>query len=222
MRIHSGLVAVTLAGMAAVGAPVGQAEAGAREAGTWLVRGGISNINPKSENLALGGEFTGAFLEVDDAWGITFNGSYFISSHFAVELLLALPYSHDIDVKTPDGSLRIGKTKQLPPTLSAQYHFALNGPVQPYLGVGLNLTRFFSEELTDEAKSLLEADSLGLDSSTGLAWQAGVDWDITDQLLVNLDVRLIDIDTDARIDGVRLGTVEIDPVVIGLNVGWKF
>jgi len=222
MTTRTGLPVMALAGMVAALIPVGQAEAGVREAGTWLVRGGIANISPKSNNLGLGGELQGAVVDVDDAWGITFSGSYFISSRFAVELLLALPYSHDIDVKTPEGSLRIGETKQLPPTLSAQYHFALNGPFQPYLGVGLNLTRFFSEELTDEAKALLEVDSLSLASSTGLAWQAGLDWDITDRLLVNLDVRLIDIDTDASVDGIRLGTVAIDPLVIGLNVGWKF
>jgi hypothetical protein len=110
MTIRTGLVAVALAGVAAAMAPIGQAEAGAREAGTWLVRGGIANINPKSDNLALDKDLV---VAVDDAWGITFSGSYFLSSHFAVELLLALPYTHDIDLETPEGSLKIGETKHL-------------------------------------------------------------------------------------------------------------
>ena len=35
-------------------------------------------------------------------------------------------------------------------------------------------------------------------------------------------VRFIDIETDASLDGVDIGTVVIDPVVFGLSVGWRF
>jgi outer membrane protein len=55
-----------------------------------------------------------------------------------------------------------------------------------------------------------------------LACQAGVDYHLTDQSFINLDLRWIDIDTDAKLGGENLGTVKIDPVVVGLHLGWKF
>jgi len=41
-------------------------------------------------------------------------------------------------------------------------------------------------------------------------------------MLVNLDARWIDIDTDAKLDGVALETVKIDPLVYSITLGWKF
>ena len=41
-------------------------------------------------------------------------------------------------------------------------------------------------------------------------------------MFVNLDARWINIETDATLDGAALETVEIDPIVYSLTLGWKF
>ena len=41
-------------------------------------------------------------------------------------------------------------------------------------------------------------------------------------LFITLDARWFDIDTDAKLDGVDQGTVEIDPYAFGLSVGHRF
>ena len=59
----------------------------------------------------------------------------------------------------------------------------------------------------------------------GVALQAGVDYRVSDNLLVNLGIWWADIDTDAEFEfaGNRLTTdVEIDPLVYMFSVGWKF
>jgi hypothetical protein len=37
-----------------------------------------------------------------------------------------------------------------------------------------------------------------------------------------VDARWFDIDTDARLDGIELGTIEIDPYAFGLSLGNRF
>jgi outer membrane protein len=64
--------------------------------------------------------------------------------------------------------------------------------------------------------------SLDLDDSFGLAAQLGADFDISDTMFMNFDVRWIDINTDAKLEGAALEEVEIDPLVYSLTVGWKF
>ena len=86
------------------------------------------------------------------------------------------------------------------------------------MGAGLNYTLFFDEETTGP----LAGSSLDLDDSFGIAAQAGFDFAFSDTMMLNLEVRWMNIETDAKLDGVFLETVEIDPVVYGISLGWRF
>jgi outer membrane protein len=44
----------------------------------------------------------------------------------------------------------------------------------------------------------------------------GVDIALNNDWALNLSIRWFDIDTDARLDGADLGTVEVDPYAYGL------
>ena len=214
----------TIASALALAATLGlAAPATAHEAGDWLVRVGGSLIDPASNNGRLdltaldGGQQR---IDVDDKWGVTFNVTYMYTPNVGVEVLAALPYKHDINVATLG---RIGSVKHLPPTLSLQYHFMPREIFQPYAGIGLNYTRFFSVRETgvlDELDVSLDIDS----SSFGLAVQVGFDYMITDRWFLNADLRYIDINTKARIKEVPeiRGKVDIDPLVYGLHVGYRF
>ena len=41
-------------------------------------------------------------------------------------------------------------------------------------------------------------------------------------MFINFDVRWIDIETDAEVDGTEVETVEITPLVYSLTLGWRF
>lgn len=70
-----------------------------------------------------------------------------IKENIAIELLAATPFSHDIKgTGALAGVGKVGETKQLPPTLSVQYHFSPKASVRPYVGAGINYTIFFSEK----------------------------------------------------------------------------
>ena len=177
------------------------------EAGDWLFRAGGSMVAPKSDNHSV--------VSVEDGYMVTFNGTYFFTNQWAVEVLAALPFKHDIEL---NGGGTVGETKHLPPTVSAQYHFLPDGAVRPYVGAGLNYTFMFEEDL----KGPLAGAELELDNSVGWAAQIGVDIDLNDNLFLNAEVRYLDIDTDAKVNGADFGTVEIDPLLFGLNLGFRF
>ena len=138
-----------------------------------------------------------------------------VGHEWAVELLAAYPFEHDIYLI--DGP-EVGSTKHLPPTVSLQYHFLPDAKFQPYVGLGVNYTDFFSEKLYGEA----EGSSLSLESSWGWAGEVGADIMLNEQWFLNLNLRYIDIDSDAKVDGRPFGKVEIDPWVYGAHVGFRF
>lgn len=179
----------------------------AQEVADWLWRVGVHQVVPKSSNHDL--------VNVDAAAGLTFNGTYLFAPHWGVELLAALPFQHDVNL---NGGGKVAAVKHLPPTISLQYHFNPGARVRPYVGAGLNYTLFFDERTTG---ALAGAD-LELDASFGLAAQFGLDVALGDAWLVNLDARWFDIDSDAKVNGVNIGTVEIDPYAFGVSVGRRF
>lgn len=179
----------------------------AQDAGDWIWRVGIHSVRPKSDNHDL--------VNVDTGASLTFNGTYMFAPHWGAELLAALPFSHDINL---NGGGKVAETKHLPPTLSLQYHFNPNGTWRPYVGAGLNYTLFFNEKTV----GALAGNKLKLDPSWGLAAQAGLDVALGSDWFANVDARYFDIDTDATLNGTRLGTVQIDPYAFGLSVGRRF
>ena len=182
-------------------------QAMAWEEGDWLMRFGVSVVDPKSDNHSV--------VSVDSGTSLTFNFSYMMTQNWAVELLAAYPFEHDVDLI---GGGKVADVEHLPPTLSLQYHFAPESKFQPYAGVGLNYTTFFSES----TEGALAGTNLDLDSSFGLAYQLGADIVINEKWFLNIDARYIDIESDATLDGADLGTVEIDPWVYGIHLGFKF
>ena len=179
----------------------------AREGGDWIFRAGLSNVDPKSDN--------GDIVEVDADMMFTFDITYMMTEHWAVELLAAAPFTHEISlIAGPE----VAEAKQLPPTLSLQYHFNPRGRFQPYVGAGVNVTIFFDEE----TKGVLDGADLDLDNSVGFAAQVGFDWTIGDHWIFNGTARYMAIDTDAKLNGIKLENVEIDPIVIGFNLGYVF
>ena len=105
--------------------------------------------------------------------------SYFFTKNFATELVLTVPQEHDVTL----AGTKIGTFKELPPTLTAQWHFRPGQTVDPYVGLGLNLTLISDVKLAGGA---LDLDT----SSVGPAAQAGVDFKVAKQCFINLDVKV--------------------------------
>ncbi|MFC0692000.1 OmpW/AlkL family protein [Paraburkholderia humisilvae] len=138
--------------------------------------------------------------------------TYMIRDNIGVELILATS-RHQVTSNL--GAL--GGVSVLPPTLLLQYHFNHQGKIRPYVGAGINYTYFYNDGLQAGGQSI--AVSRG---SFGPALQAGVDVQVTKTLFVNADIKKIWMRTDATLGGAPLGTLRIDPLVVGVGVGMKF
>lgn len=215
------------------------ANAFAHEAGDIIVRAGLTTVAPDgaSTNILVGGanfEIAGNVVggvDVDDNTQLGLNVAYFLSDNWNIEVLAATPFSHDINL-VAGGNL--GKTKHLPPTVTANYFFAESSAAfQPYVGIGLNYTVFFDEEFNDISVSEIEGavgatiSDLSLKNSFGLAAQLGADYKITDEIFLNASVRYISIETEAKfnVEDANVGaidTVEINPFVYTISLGYKF
>lgn len=184
----------------------------AQQAGDWTFGLGAHVVSPKSDNGSLAG---GAFdADVGDNWRPTFTGEYFFRDNWGIEVLASLPFQHDIELN----GVKAGSTKHLPPTVSLQYHFTGSEKVKPFIGAGVNYTLFFSQDTTGP----LAGTDLDLENSFGLALHGGLDFAVGTDKFVRLDARWIDIDTDVKVNGGDVGTVNIDPMVYGAAFVWKF
>lgn len=177
----------------------------------WLVRARAVHIDPADKSDPVGGTGASDRLHVSDKWIPEVDISYFFTPHWAAELILTYPQKHTVTLD--DAS--IGTFKHLPPTLTAQYHFLPGGSFDPYLGAGVNYTLLSRVELLNGA-ARLEHDSVGL------ALQAGVDVKIDDRWSLNLDLKKVRIRSDVEIAGARASRVKVDPVLLGLGVGYRF
>ncbi|HKL63841.1 MAG TPA: OmpW family outer membrane protein [Woeseiaceae bacterium] len=179
------------------------------EEGDWLFRAGWSQIAPKDDNLTLS---PGVKLQVDDDEQFTFDITYMLREHWGVELLASNEWNHGFYVEDAGNRVLGGYVEHLPPTLSLQYHFLPDARFRPYVGAGLNYTI-----VTGDGPPAVD-----LDDSLGLAAQLGADFQLTDRWFINAVVRWIDIDFDAALSGSDIGTVEVDPWVYGIHLGYRF
>lgn len=204
------------------------AGAEAHEAGNFILRAGAAMVSPddSSSQVTVGGAGIGGGAKVGNDTQLGLTLAYMLTDDFGVELLAATPFKHTVSLKGL-GALngKFADVKQLPPTLSLQWYPAgKESRWQPYVGAGINFTAFFNEKLTSERKAQGFSD-LSLSNSTGLALQIGSDYRITDELLFNVSVWHVDIDTTAR---AKLGgapvkvKVDVDPWVFMVGLGYRF
>jgi len=204
----------------------------AREVGDLSIQVGAANADPdvSSTELQLSGSAvagSSANVHSDTQMGITLR--YMWKESIGLEVLASTPFSHDITAATGElglGRVPAGDTRHLPPTFSALWFpAAASSNFQPYLGLGLNYTKFFSESVSPALEGVLGEGSLSLDDSFGLSFSAGFDYNLTSNLGINVAVRKIDIDTSAvfSFTGAELATeVEIDPVVYMAGLSYRF
>ena len=180
------------------------------QAGPWMVRLRAVSLQPADTSDAAPGLPADA-IHVSSKTIPEVDVSYFFTPNLATELVLTVPQEHDVTLS----GTKIGTFKELPPTLTAQWHFLPGQTVNPYVGLGLNLTLISEVKLANGA---LDLDK----SSVGPAAQAGVDIQVAPQWFVNVDVKYAQIRSDVKAGGVKVTTVKVDPMLYGVGIGYRF
>lgn len=191
------------------------------EKGDWLLRVRAVNLDMENQSDAIPALAVPAdAIQVSDKLIPEVDISYFFTRNIAAELVLTIPQKHDVDVTASAvGGFRAGSFKHLPPTLTLQYHFLPDGQFRPYVGAGINYTRISGVSLAVPGVTTLQLE----DDSIGGALQAGVDIALGKNLVLNLDVKKIYIDSDLKDGtGAKVSHLKLDPLAIGIGLGWKF
>ncbi|MDG1733374.1 MAG: OmpW family outer membrane protein [Thalassotalea sp.] len=197
------------------------------EAGDFVVRAGATMVSPDSgkSGVDLNGADSGLTVSVDDNTQLGLNFVYFFDSNWAIEVLAATPFTHDVKLQAGGEETTLGEVTHLPPTVSAIYYFDTGTKFQPYVGAGLNYTIFFDEEFSSTYEEAGFSD-LELDGSLGFAVQVGADYQLNDNWHVNASVRYIDIATEAKFtvaDSIKGSSdIDVDPMVYSVMLGYKF
>ncbi|HEY1395543.1 OmpW/AlkL family protein [Roseateles sp.] len=198
-------IGVALAALATAMAPAAHAQSS-----PWVYRARAVNIDPADKDK------TGLGLSLSRKTIPELDFSYFLAPNWATELVLTVPQRH----KLYSNGARIGSVKHLPPTLTLQYHFNPEGSFRPYVGAGLNYTSFSGVHFEPAVQAAL-APTLKK-NSFGLAAQAGFDVMLDKQWSINVDVKKLQMATEVRSKGANVGKFRIDPLLVGVGVGYRF
>ena len=187
-----------IAATAALSLTLAAGQAMAYQAGDVYVRGEFEKS-----------EVNGDELSKENAFGLA--GGYLFHDKLGVELGIGEDVEHDYQLE----SGRNGELDRMPVNLMLQY-YPLGGVeearVQPFIGAGVNYTRFSSVSGAD----------MDVDDSYGFAGQLGVDLTITDNLSATGFARYTEVDAEFEQAGQTVDDVRLDPVSVGAGVTYRF
>lgn len=180
----------------------------AYSAGDIFVRGGIAKTDVASDNGDLTPE--NLRLDVSDERGLYYGVGYLFSDKLGIELSSQEKVEHDLAL---DGGA-IGSVDRMPVNLLVNYYplGGMDSQVQPYIGAGVNYTRFSGEEL----------EGLDIRHSYGVIGQLGIDLAVAHGLILNGFISYADVSADVRLGDADIGEAKIDPMTIGGGITYRF
>lgn len=192
--------------------------AGSLQAGDMMVRMRMINIMPDENGTP---STVGGRVQINAESVPEIDFTYFFNDSFALELIAATA-THTVTTYNSNfggtTNLNLGEISHLPPTLLAQYHMTF-GKLKPYIGAGVNYTFFYGGN--PGQFKLVEYEN-----SFGWAAQLGADLDIGNNMYLNFDIKRIAISSDVTVQTFSGTTVtadvDINPIVAGLGVGYRF
>ena len=154
--------------------------------------------------------------------------SYYCSKNLAIEL--AIPTgstSHDTSIRG-SGNAEIDNIGESPLkfrtyTVMTQWHFMPDQTFDPYIGAGLNYTRFTSK-IGGSNGNYRVSDR----NTFGAVLGGGVDINLQDGWLINADVKYAFVNTNVETRLVtnngwyKIDDLDVNPWIVGIGVGRKF
>lgn len=195
--------------------------AGAAQAQDNTFKAGVARYTTHERNNGVTGIGVppGADVDVDDATTLLLTYERALTPNIGVEIALGIPPKLEA---TGAGTVaflgKVLETRIVAPTLFANYHFGTPGDaLRPYLGVGINYTKFTRIEST-------LAPNVEMGDSWGLAVQAGLDYAITPNWGLFGSVARIDVESKVVASGATVirTTVDFRPIVYSIGVSYRF
>jgi outer membrane protein len=202
----------------------------AQTAGSWLVRGGLTNITPsvQSGNLtapSLPNTQTAVGGNTQLAGGIT----YMYDDTLAVDVPLALPFKHEISGSGAIAGVgKLGDVKALPMTVLAQWRFnEAAAQFRPYLGAGLTYAKFYGAKATSTLSTLTggtaaNPTTLSVGSKFAPTFQMGGVYTIDKTWFVDASLAYTLLKTKTTLSTGQTLDATLNPVSLSVAVGYRF
>jgi outer membrane protein len=200
----------------------GAAQADGIADGNNVVKLGVTRYQPHSKTDGISGIGVppGADAEVGGATTVIFVYERLFTPNIGAEFVLGIPPR--LHAKATGSVAFLGddvlSAKNVAPTLLFNYHFfGPDATIRPYLGAGINYTKFTGVE-----SSL--APDVKMGSSTGLALQAGVNYAITKNVGLFASIAKINVKSKVVATGATVLTTTVDfrPLVYSAGVSYQF
>jgi outer membrane protein len=193
----------------------------AAQAQVNVVKFGITRYDTHSKTTGVVGIGVPAGADASTGDGTTVIGVYerLINPNFGVEVVLGVPPK--ISAHATGSVAFLGEVlsaRNVAPTLLFNYHFgAETDTLRPYVGAGINYTRFVS------IKSKL-APSVQMSDSVGLALQAGADYWFSKQWGMFASIASVKTKSDLVAAGstVIQTTIDFRPLVYSAGLNYRF
>jgi outer membrane protein len=162
---------------------------------------------------------------ISNGYGVEGSTTVFFSKNIAGELGLGL-----MNYKTSASAISgvgynysnnptMSKRKDIyavPMVLTLQYHVAPYGAIRPYVGAGYQYTYMLSK-----------SQQFIMNSAHGYVLQGGVDFALTDDTVISLDVKRYQLTPKVTFKPAFLGrslssNAKINPIIVSVGLGWKF
>jgi outer membrane protein len=185
-------------------------------AGTILLRGRLVAILPADKDSTI--TRIGGNVEVSNSFTPEVDVSYFLTDHIALEGEAGITHNSLTADNTALGRIDVGKIWGAPFLALLQYHFLPHARWNPYAGVGIAVLSYFAEEPGGGF-----VQQLSVTPEVGAAFEAGIDWRITSRWYGNLDMKKLLVNSYATVnDGAIDATDHVDPLIVGIGIGYRF
>jgi len=204
--------------------------AAAQTAGSVMIRAGATQINPNVDSGDLSPpSLPGTKASIRSDTRLSGGLTYMVTSNIALDLPLALPFTHEID---GDGAIngvgKIGEVKVLPIRLLAQYRFlAPDSMLRPYAGAGVTYAKHYKAQST-AALSVLTGGTpanpttIEIKSKFAATVQLGASFAIDKRWFVDANVMHTFLKTRATLSTGQTLDMKVDPNSFSLAVGYTF
>jgi len=202
----------------------------AQGAGSWLLRGGATTIQPQVQSGDLSTPSTPrsqADLESDTqaTAGIT----YMITDRWALDLPLSAGFKHDlVGAGALAGVGRLAEVKLLPISLMLQWRFGeADAALRPYLGLGPTYARFYGSRSTAALSAITGGSparptTLEIESKWTASVQLGAAWRVAPRWQIDAAVSHTPLKTEGRLSTGQTLALKLDPLSLSLGLAYRF
>jgi outer membrane protein len=197
--------------------------AGAAQAQNNVIKLGLTRYDTHSSTTGIQGIGIppGADAVTGDATTLIFVYERTLTPNIGAELVLGIPPK--ISAKAAGSVAFLGDdiltARNVAPTVLVNYYFGQPGDTwRPYLGAGVNYTRFV------DIRSTLPTTSIEMSDSVGLALQAGINYAAASNWGLFASVARVDVKSDlvAVTSTVLTTTIDFKPVTFSAGAWFRF